>query len=474
MFDGHAAPGGKWNLPPQPDKFWRWVNEPGIPQVIRECRARWYFLKEHPQYAPLVSAVSRGVRFPIVAAGRRSGKTEKLKRFVAKRAMAKEQPTDNPVYFLGAPTRDQVKRIFWKDMKLLTFACAHSRQPMESDLKIFLPNGAEIQLVGLDKPSRFEGVNWTGGGIDEIADVKGAALQENIMPALDTLNPINPEYRAWCWFTGVPDGFNHFYDMAQDGKDKTITDYEFFTWTSAEILDPAVIEMRKRTMGPRQFRTEFEASFESAAGRIYEDYDAANYTDKKILPHEKLLWTHDQNFTPLSSAIGVVRRKKLYLLDEIVLTSAVSRQSASEFVEKYRNHQNKSVVLFGDASGRKGEKHGHESDYREIESVLRENGWEYEREVPLANPPIKDRQNSLRALIKNALGEVSLYVNRSTAPWCHKALSTVQVKEGSTFQEDDKNEYQHISTAIGYLAHKRWPVESGTVISNTPMRGAYG
>ena len=38
--------------------------------------ARWYPLKDHPVQCNLVTAVSRGVRFPLVPAGRRSGKTE--------------------------------------------------------------------------------------------------------------------------------------------------------------------------------------------------------------------------------------------------------------------------------------------------------------------------------------------------------------------------------------------------------------
>jgi hypothetical protein len=36
-------------------------------------------------------------------------------------------------------------------------------------------------------------------------------------------------------------------------------------------------------------------------------------------------------------------------------------------------------------------------------------------------------------------------------------LATVQHKEGSTFQEDDSNKYQHITTAIGYFIDWHWP-----------------
>ena len=154
----------------------------------------------------------------------------------------------------------------------------------------------------------------------------------------------------------------------------------------------------------------------------------------------------------------VIRNGVPFFLDEIVLESAVSRQSAIEFVEKYKEHKNKTVYIYGDPAGRAGEKHGHKSDYTEIEDVLRLHGWKFERRVRPAHPAIKDRQNAVRAKIKTADGNISLFVNPKTAPWCEKGLATVQLQEGSTFQEDQKNKYQHITTAIGYCVHVEWPL----------------
>lgn len=426
--------------------------------LLRRQAARWYKLKDHPVQLKLVSAVDDGVRFPIVPAGRRSGKTERAKRFIAKQAMY----LPNERYFLAAPTRDQAKKIFWEDLKQFTFSACHPRKPSESELKVFLPNGTEVHVIGLDQPQRIEGIEWTGGVIDEIADVKSDSIQENIMPALNTVNPTRPFYRAFCWFIGVPDGLNHFYDMAEYARTSGDSEWGYFHWKSSEILPPDVIAQAKRTMGRRQYLQEYEASFETASGRIYEDYEGsignANYTDRVVKTTEALHWMHDQNFTPLSSAVGVVEKGNVYLLDEIVLESAVSRQSALEFVDKYRHHINKTVFIYGDPSGRKGEKHGHASDYTEIEEVLRLNGWKFERRVRLAAPSIRDRQNAVRAKILNAAGETTLFINPNTATWCHKGLATVQLQKGSTYQEDQKNQYQHITTAIGYFVDWHWPV----------------
>jgi hypothetical protein len=430
--------------------------------ALARCKDRWYPLNNIPIYADLLGAVPSGIRFPLVPAGRRSGKTEKFKRFLSTEAMSK--PGEK--YFAGAPTRDQAKKIFWNDLKLLTFSPSFPKRPSESELIIFMPNGSEIHVIGLDRPERIEGTNWTGGGIDEVADLKESAIMENIMPALDTVDPRRPDYRAWCWFFGVPDGLNHYYDMCEAAQSGITKDAKVFHWKSSEVLPAEIIAAAKARMSARQFRQEYEASFETATGRIYEDYGKDNYTDAVIEPHEQLMWMHDQNFTPLSSAVGVRRNDQLFLMDEIVMTSAISRQSAIEFVEKFKDHQNKHVLIYGDPAGRAGEKHGHPSDYTEIESVLRNSGWEYTRKVQMSHPAIKDRQNAVRARICNALGERNLFVNPKTAPWCHKGLATVQTKDGSAFQEDQKNDYQHITTAIGYCVETEWPI-GGKVTSAT-------
>lgn len=383
-----------------------------VTPVVQRQLDRWYQLKDHPVQLQLVASVREGLRFPLVPAGRRSGKTERFKRFLVKQAMRVPGK-----YFAAAPTHDQAKKIFWEDLKALTLSATHDKRPSESDRIIFLPNGSEIHVIGLDKPQRIEGIPWTGGGIDEFADLKPGAWEANIYPALNTINPTRPDYRAWCWLLGVPDGLNHYYDLCERAKAGISDDYRVFHWMTEEIF-PEMAAEAKKVMSEKQYNQEFRAAFETASGRIYEAYSDDNLTTATIEPHEQLHWMHDQNYTPLSSSIGVIRNsgKDLYLLDEIVLISAVSRQSAEEFVEKYKAHQNKHVMIYGDPAGRAGEKHGHASDYTDIEGVLKAAGWKFTRRVKPSAPAIKDRQNAVRAKIRTADGAVSLFVNPKTAP----------------------------------------------------------
>ena len=411
---------------------------------------RWYPLIPHPIQLELIRD---DVRFKLVPAGRRSGKTERAKRYLVKKAMSEA----GRFFFAAAPTRDQARKIFWDDLKTLSLTSTHPEQPRETELKITFPNGSEIQVLGLDNPARIEGSLWHGGVIDEIADCKPDAWAFHVQPALDTVHPLDPGYRAWCWLTGVPDGLNHYYDLCQYARNSGDPDWKIYHWPSSDILPAGVIDAAKRSMSARQFKQEYQASFETASGRIYPDYSRDNHTEGTIEPHERLLWFHDFNYTPMSSGVGVIRNGDYYLLDEIILQSAVARESALEFVEKYRDHQNKNVVIYGDPAGRAGEKHGHASDYTEINRVVRGAGWTVTQKVKRAAPAIKDRQNAVRALIRNAAGGISLFVNPKNAPYCDKGLATVQLKNGSSFLEAD-GEYQHITTGVGYMADMERPV----------------
>jgi len=422
----------------------------GSLQLDRELE-RWYTLKDHPTQLELIKAVPNGIRFPLVPAGRRSGKTERFKRFLVKQA--------NKIpgaYFAAAPTHDQAKKIFWDDLLKFSLSSTHVKRPNLSDRIIHLNSGSEIHVLGLDKPQRIEGIPWKGGGIDEFADIKPDAWESNIYPALNTVNPVDPDYRAWCWLLGVPDGLNHYYDLCQKSETSQDANFKVFHWMTEEIF-PEMAEDAKKVMSDKQYKQEFKGSFETAAGRIYEDYSKANHTSEVIREHEQLLWYHDFNYTPLSSGVGVKRGNDYYLLEEIVLVSAVALNSAQEFVERYKDHKNKRVIIYGDPAGKAGEKHSQASNYTDIEAELRSHGWTYERRVRAAAMSIKDSQNALRAKIKSADNAVSLFVNTINAPYTHKGLSTVQLKKGSTFMEVE-SDYQHITTAVRYMMDYEHPV----------------
>jgi hypothetical protein len=316
---------------------------------------------------------------------------------------------------------------------------------------VFLKNGSEIQLIGFDKPERFEGVPWTGGGIDEFGNIKPDAWESNISPALDTEG-----LNTWIWLFGVPEGLNHYYDIAEYAKGGD-PEWGFYHWISADILSPKAIAAAKRRMSPKMYKQEYEASFETTGGRIYEDYSNDNHTSRIFQP-ALIKWAHDFNYVPMSSAIIQSGGENDFVVDEIILEHAIARNAAEEFVERYKDFKKCPVDIYGDPSGRAGEKHGHISDYMEIEGVLRKAGFKVTRKVFSSTRSIRDGQNSLRARILNAAGERRLFVNPKKAPVVDKGLKTVQTMKGSTYQEDETNPAQHVVSALRYFASYEYPI----------------
>jgi len=400
--------------------------------------------------------VTDDVRFKTIPAGRRSGKTFRFKRYLSRYAMSVRGQ-----YFAGAPIRAQAKKIFWEDFGKLLPPWYQRKPPSLSDLIYYLSNGSEIHIVGLDEPSRIEGVPWKGGGIDEFGNCKPNMWDGHIRPSLSTRFPDG--HRAWCWLFGVPEGLNDYYDLCEYALNSGDEDWKDYRWFSSDILSDDEILAVKRQMSARQFRQEYEASFEGATGRVYDDYTKANHSTKVFNLDMPIHWTHDFNFVPLSSAViqiyGEGNNAKAYVVDEIVIDGAVAKNSAIEFVEKFKGFERCPVFLYGDASGIKGEKHGIESEYITIQKYLQQKGFTVHKKYPRSNPAIKDGQNSLRARVLNANNEKRFFVNPVKAKTADKGLLTVQFKKGSAFQEEESR-YQHITTALRYFTNVLWPIKA--------------
>lgn len=389
--------------------------------------------------------------------GRRSGKSERFKRKVVTEAM--RYPG---MYFAAAPVRDQAKRLFWRDLKDMVPPLLMSKRPSESDLIIYLKNKSEIYVIGLDRPERIEGLPWKGGGVDEIANCKPDIWDEHLRPLFSTKGMEN----TWCWLFGVPEGVNHFYDLAEIAKSDEHPDWAFYNWPSSDIIDPAEIEDAKRTMDPRLFRQEYLGTFEDVKGRVYADYSNENHTDMMLKAGKDIIWAHDFNFTPLSSAVLQVDGDKIYMVDEIVLESAVAQNTATEFVERFKDYKSSMVYIYGDAQGHHGEKHGHQSDYMQIEKILKTNGFRVQVKAAHNYRPIKESQSTLRAKILNAAGERTFFVNAVKCKYGDKGLKLTRLKAGSSFQEAE-SKYQHITTALRYFTDIEYPIKGRSSISET-------
>lgn len=227
---------------------------------MRRYAERLKPLKYHPLQRELFDDTKTiRYRFNVVHPGRRSGKSEICgkRRLVARAVYGVKAP--NPRYAICAPTRDQVKKIYWRDLKTMTLPYQDpDKEPRESDLIIFLRGDREIHLIGMDKPERIEGSHWDGICLDEYANMKKETWEEHVRPALST--PGRPP--AWCDFVGVPEGRNHYYHLAKFAKAQRIefgenSEWNVWHWPSSDILTPDEIASAKVQMDELTFQQEY-------------------------------------------------------------------------------------------------------------------------------------------------------------------------------------------------------------------------
>ena len=427
-------------------------------------------------------------RFHVVPAGRRSLKTEIGKRKLIRRALTVHCEWDDPRFFAGAPTRDQAKAIFWSDLKTMIPRVLMRRAPLETDLRIDLVNGAELHVLGLDKPERIEGRPWDGGILDEYADMEAGAWGANVRPALS-------DRKGWCDMIGVPEGRNHYYDLAKYAQSGIDPEWGYFTWFSSEILPPEEIESARRTLDQLVFEQEYEASFVNFEGRAYYPFIEGAHTAKlKYDPRQPLILCFDFNVEP--GVCAIVQEQVLpkqyehhaqtgaVLLDKPITGTGVigevhiPRNSNTPAVCRailankdgapsiWSKHPG-SVRCYGDATGgARGTAKVEGSDWELIEKELRSTFKDrLSFRVKAANPSERARINAVNSRLKSTTGDIRLIVDGAAAPNVVKDFEGVTLLKGGSGEIDKKAspKLTHVSDAIGYYVEYEFPVFSGQV-----------
>ena len=136
----------------------------------------------------------------------------------------------------------------------------------ETELRVDLPNGARITLLGSDSPDGLRGIYLDGCVIDEYANVTDKLFPEIIRPALS-------DRKGYCIFIGTPAGMNNnFYELYQhaQGADDWF-DYKAKA-SETQIVDEEELSKAKEVMGEKKYLQEFECDWvANIEGAIYSD-----------------------------------------------------------------------------------------------------------------------------------------------------------------------------------------------------------
>lgn len=410
--------------------------------------ARWTPHRPHPQQQAMWRT---GRRFVVVAAGRRSGKTEIWKRRLV-RALPVKKPWPDPRYFFGAPTQDQARLIAWDDLVALTppdwVAWKHEGRMIKT---VF---GSELHVLGLDRPQRMEGPPWDGGYIDERADIRPKTFHLNVYPAL-------ADRHGWCAQGGVPKRkgvgaleFRQLYEYALRSGDP---EWEAYTWHSSTVLPPGVIAQAKVTLSAKDYREQFEASWETSSGQAYDCFSREhNVRPCQYDPSRPLIVSQDFNVDPMAWVVlqerpgGVIEA-----IAELWVHDASTRRCLGDLHAMYPEHR-AGWRFYGDAAAGARKTSADMSDYQIIAADERFVRAGRTIHYPASNPSVKGRVASVNMLLEDGTGRRRLYVD----PRCARLVEWL---EFDTWDETGLaltkgGDRTHVTDALGYYCHYEHPV----------------
>jgi len=205
-------------------------------------------------------------RFKVVAAGRRFGKSYLSAVMLILEGLKEENShgyslKGKDVYYV-APTFQQGKDIMWGLLKELGGDVI--TQTYENTGMATLINGRRIHIKGSDRPDTLRGVGLSFVVLDEYASMRPEVWEQILRPTL-------ADVKGDALFIGTPAGKNHFYDLfVEADKDN---EWETFSYLSTDnpFLDAKEIESARNTMSQQSFKQEFEASFQSFGGNIFQE-----------------------------------------------------------------------------------------------------------------------------------------------------------------------------------------------------------
>ena len=379
-------------------------------------------------------------RFRVLIAGRRFGKS-----YLACLAMMTQAiNTRDTVSWYVAPTYRQGKEILWALLKKLT-PQGYVAAANESDLSMRLTNGSVMAIRGADNPDSLRGVGVDLVCLDEFAFMQKRVWDEAIRPMLSDRTPLG---RAL--FITTPQGMNWAYDLYLKGQEQ-IDGFRSWTFKSLDggHIPADEIEAARNELSPRQFRQEYEASFEALSGRVYDNFDRQLNVDASIvdLPTQELLVGMDFNVNPMSVVLGVKAGDQLHIFDAIEVATSNTEEVAQMLRQRYPNRR---VIVCPDPSGnaRKTSAAVGQTDF----TILQRQGFYVD--AAHKAPLISDRINAVQALLKDAAGTRRLLVHP-------KARAVVRALDGLTYKEDtnipDKGSgLDHMADALGYLVWQRF------------------
>ena len=375
------------------------------------------------------------------------------------------------VGLIGGPTYTMIRDVTLTTMLQILDEKRIRYEYRKSEYVIMLPK-ARILFRSLENYERLRGPNLAWVGIDELT-----YCQEEAWHRLEARvrDPHAREPQLFAVWT--PKGYDWVYrrfisEEKLNGHEAILA--RPFENVAVLKRQPDYYEQLKASYDERFYQQEALGEYLNVtSGRVYHAYSEANKaSDLRFAPEAGLCWSFDFNVNPMSAIIAQYINGKIFVLDEIVLPNSNTQEMCERLEERTmaylaqyqaaKGRQPLAITVYGDATGQ-ARSTASKTDYDLIREYFRSRGQQFSLkfDYPKANPPVKDRVNSVNAMLKTASNQIRISVHAR----CKELITDfreVSWKQTSLNAELDKTSDKkrtHLSDALGYLVWQVAPID---------------
>jgi hypothetical protein len=224
---------------------------------------RWY-------QVPFLKAWDSGFKRLILVGHRRLGKDKMVFANVPKKMMERVG-----TYFYFLPTYNQARKVIWNgaDSQGFRFLDHFPKEIVkaihETDMRITLTNGSQIQLIGADNIDRVVGTNPIGVVFSEYSLMKSEVW--------DYISPILTENGGWAVFVYTPRGQNHAYTLLKNAQGNPKWHVEILPVSKTNAVKEEDLLEQKLSMTDALYKQEYECDFTENASAVFKDLHKRTY-----------------------------------------------------------------------------------------------------------------------------------------------------------------------------------------------------
>lgn len=378
-----------------------------------------------------------------------------------------------------APTYPLIRDIFYPTIERVAYEWGLSTDIKEGNKEVFLYSGrqylAMIRCRSMEKPQTLIGYQHGRCLVDEIdtmpklkADQAWSKIVSRNSVVFDDVNRID--------VTTTPEGFqftyHRFVKMVRDNPElgSLYGLIQASTYENEVHLPDGYIDSLLKTYASTQIQAYLGGKFVNLThGTVYNEFDRnKNKSDATILPGEPLFIGMDFNVGKMAAITHVKRDGQPHAVDEFINQFDTPKmiKSIKERYWKYEDgdyRQTHQIRVYPDSSG--GSRKSVNASETDIQ-LLKNAGFKVS--APPANPPVKDRVNSMNAMFCNAIGERRYRVNPDKCPTLVECYEQQAYNDAG--EPDKSNDLDHPPDAAGYFIHRDYPLRRPDVDKVTKLR----